>query len=69
MKEVDAKFICVDNETENMVRSAAKEMGDLTFIGVGDCSVEGAVHIKEMLADDGSCKGHLLIYFATKNIF
>jgi hypothetical protein len=69
MKEVDAKFICVDYETENMVRSTAKEMGDLTFIGVGDYPVEGAVHIKEMLDDDGSCEMLLSIYFLTKQRF
>lgn len=54
MKEVHAKFICVDYETEKSVRSAAQGLSGLTFIGVGDCLVEGAVHIKEMLTDDGS---------------
>jgi hypothetical protein len=67
MKEVDAKFICVDFETENMVRSAANDMGHLNFIGVGDYPVEGAVHIKEMLADDGSCKRLTFINFLTKH--
>lgn len=63
MKETNAKFVCVDHETEKIVRSSAQGMGDLTFIGVGDCSVDGAVHIKEMLTDDGSCKKIISIDF------
>ena len=69
MKEVDANFICVDYETAEAVRSATDGMCGLTFIGVGDYPIDGAMHIKEMLADYGSCEGLYLCYALLNQYF
>jgi len=56
MREVDAKFVCVDKETDANVRNAAKALGshDFIFLSIGDSPVEGATHLSELVNDDGS---------------
>jgi hypothetical protein len=56
MSEVDAKFVCVDNDTNAIIRNATQAFSshDLIFLSVGDSPVDGATHISELVNDDGS---------------
>ena len=56
MREVDAKFVCVDKDTDANVRNAAQALGshDFIFLSIGDSPVEGATHLSELVNDDGS---------------
>jgi hypothetical protein len=56
MSEVDAKFVCVDKDTDANVRNAAQALGsqNLIYISVGDNPVDGATHLSELVNDDGS---------------
>jgi hypothetical protein len=63
MSKVDAKFVCVDKDTDENVRNAAQALSshDLIYLSVGDSPVDGATHLLELLNDDGS--GCLLYNF------
>jgi hypothetical protein len=56
MSQVDAKFVCVDKETDANVRNAAHILGSQNFIflSIGESLVEGATHLSELVNDDGS---------------
>jgi hypothetical protein len=57
MREVDAKFVCVDKDTDANVRIAAQALigsENLIYLSIGDIAVEGAKHLSELVNDDGS---------------
>jgi hypothetical protein len=56
MSEIDAKFVCVDKDTDANVRNAAQALGshDLIYLSVGDSPVDGTTHLSELVNDDGS---------------
>jgi long-subunit acyl-CoA synthetase (AMP-forming) len=58
MSECNAKFVCVDIDTDEKVRKAAQSssVANKTFLSVGDVPVDGTTHIGEMISEDGTSK-------------